>query len=466
MLKLNQIIRGTIRSMDENANGILFHGNDLVIVRNALLQENVSVKIIKISKSAYIAQIVTIHTPSPFRIQPPCSHANECGGCQLQHMDYEAQLTWKKHQILQAMKKRHLSLQVHDVKASSIEGYRNKMILSFAKDVQGKIIAGLYEENSHRIVPYKRCMLHPLPCDDIIQTILTLIKSMRIEPYDVRRKKGWLRHVQLRYGKNSGQILVTLIVSQPLFPLRKQFVQALIQAHPCIRSIVMNINARDTSVVLGKQERVLYGEGWIIDTLLGKQFRISSSSFYQINHDQCEHLYQKAYELLHPKANDRVLDAYCGIGTIGLCIADQVKEVIGVEVNGQAVKDAIINAKQNRIRNAHFIQQDATQFLLQQADQRISYDGIILDPPREGSTPAFLDACAKLKPKKIIYISCDPLTQLRDLSYLAKKGYVAKEMFLYDMFPMSAHTESVVCLSSDRTNFKQQKTSYQKRRKP
>ncbi len=447
MLKINQIIKGTIQMMDENGNAILLHGKDKVIVRHALLHEEVRAKITKASKNGYIASIVEIQKKHPDHIKPPCPYAGLCGGCQLQHLSYEGQLSWKKQQIVQAVKKHRLPLHVHEVISSDVHAYRNKMIIGFAKNNQGILQAGLYEEYSHRIVPYERCMLHPQECDEVIQTIAALVKKLRIEPYDIKRRKGFLRHVQLRYGKTSGQILVTLITAHTQFPARKPFVQQLTQAHPAIKSIVMNINTRDTSVVLGSEERILYGEGWIEDQLLNKTFRISSSSFYQINHDQCERLYQKAYDLLQPKKTDRILDAYCGIGTIGLCLADQVKEVIGVEVNGQAIKDAITNAKRNQIRNARFIKQDASTFIYQEAKQKQRYDAIILDPPRDGSTPTFLDACAQLDPRKIIYISCNPLTQLRDLSYLSKKGYICKEMFLYDMFPMSAHVETVVLLS-------------------
>lgn len=242
------------------------------------------------------------------------------------------------------------------------------------------------------------------------------------------------------------QILVTLVTSEERFAARKAFVQQLTSRHPAVKSIVQNINRRDTSVVLGKQEHILYGKGSIEDELLGKRFIISSSSFYQINHDQCERLYQKAYELLQLSGKERLLDAYCGIGTISLCVHEQAKEIIGVELNAKAVADARINARLNHVRNARFIQQDASAFMKQEAAHRQHYDAVIMDPPREGSTPLFLDACASLKPEKIVYISCDPFTQIRDLIYLKKKGYKAADMYLYDMFPMSDHVESVVLL--------------------
>lgn len=451
MLKLQQIVHGTIQKLDENGNGLLFCQKNKVLVRHALLHEEIDARIIKESKQGYIAEIVHIQQPSHLRVKPPCPHAAICGGCQLQHMAYPAQLEWKKQQIIHALKKERLSLHIHDVMPSDREGYRNKMIIGFSKDSKGKIIAGLYEEYSHRIVPYQNCLLHPKECDEIIPSIVSLIQRLRIEPFDRKKRRGILRHVQIRYGKETKQILLTFVVSQKQFPGQKQLVQQIARLHPNIRSIVFNVNTRDTSVVLGKEEWTAYGKGWIEDRLLGKTFRISSTSFYQINHDQCERLYQKAYELLQPRPSDRILDAYCGIGTIGLCIASKVKQVIGVEVNQQAVMDAGINAKNNQIHNARFIAQDASRFMLQEAKRKQHYDAIILDPPREGSTPVFLDACVQLKTKKIVYISCNPFTQLRDIAYLAKKGYACKEMFLYDMFPMSAHVETVVLLSKLNT---------------
>lgn len=446
MLKLQQRVQGVITAIDAHGRGILPYGKDRIFVPAALPDEQVEVTIVKMIKEGYIGAITRLTHPSQDRVEPPCPHAHSCGGCQLMHMAPAAQLRWKQQRIIAAAKKEKLSLRIHDVVPSPAAACRNKVIASFGKDRNGAITAGLYEESSHRIVAIDRCLLHPASCDAIIQTIRMLMKELRIEPFDVRKRQGFLRHVQLRWGVRSGEILVTLVASESRFPARKRFVQALLQAHPAIRSIVLNVNRRDTSIVLGSEQHILYGSGWICDELLGRQFHISSSSFYQINHDQCERLYQKAYDLLELKKSDRLLDAYCGIGTIGLCAASQVKEVIGVELNAQAIADARINAKRNKITNARFICEDASRFLLAAANQHQRYDAVLLDPPREGSTPMFLDACARLQPARIAYISCNPLTQLRDLKILAQYGYVCDELFLYDMFPMSTHTESVALL--------------------
>lgn len=446
MLRPQQHVHGVITAIDAHGRGILPYEKERIFVPGALPGEKVDVAIRKVIKEGYVGEIRQLSQPSPHRVKPLCPYAHSCGGCQLMHMDPKAQLRWKKQRILAAAKKEGLALHIHDVVAASPVAYRNKVIASFGRDQNGAITAGLYEEASHRIVAVDRCLLHPSSCDAILHTIRSLMRELHIEPYDIRRRRGFLRHVQLRCGVCSEEILVTLVASEARFPAAKRFVRALLQAHPSIHSIVLNVNSRDTSIVLGSEEHVLYGSGWIHDVLLGKQFRISSSSFYQINHDQCERIYQKTYELLGLKKSDRLLDAYCGIGTIGLCASSQVKEVIGVEQNPQAVADARINAKCNRITNARFLCQDASRFLLEEAKRHTHYDAVVLDPPREGSTPMFLDACAQLRPTKIAYISCNPLTQLRDLKILAKKGYICEELFLYDMFPMSTHVESIALL--------------------
>lgn len=447
MLKINQTIHSVVRAIDDHGSGVIFCGRDQVHVRQVLLGEEIEARVTKTIKGGYLGELVRIIKADPRRVKPLCPLTKRCGGCQMQHVAYPSQLEMKKQRIIDALKKTPLSLHVHDVQGMQDPyHYRNKMIIGFSRNNAGDIISGLYEESSHRIVSASTCLLHPKECDEVIATIVDLMKRLRIEPYDARRQRGFLRHAVIRYGVHTRQILVTLVTSEERFAARKAFVQQLTSRHPAVKSIVQNINRRDTSVVLGKQENILYGKGSIEDELLGKRFIISSSSFYQINHDQCERLYQKAYELLQLSGKERLLDAYCGIGTISLCVHEQAKEIIGVELNAKAVADARINARLNHVRNARFIQQDASAFMKQEAAHRQHYDAVIMDPPREGSTPLFLDACASLKPEKIVYISCDPFTQIRDLIYLKKKGYKAADMYLYDMFPMSDHVESVVLL--------------------
>lgn len=450
MLKTGMRIEGTIQSA-KRGQGVMRHGKDTIFVRHAMPGEQVRVRIGKPLRDGWSASLDTVIKAHPHRIEPPCPLYARCGSCQLMHLDAQGQLQWKKEQIVREVNKAGLPLRVHDVVGmEDPDHYRNKMIIGFGRDEKGRPCAGLYEEFSHRIVPYRRCLMHPEACDDIAASILELMARFRIEPYDERRRRGFLRHVLIRTDHDVREILVTLVCTSDVFPSRKAFISELIRRHPAIRTVALNVNRRQTSVVLGKEERILYGRGFITDELLGKTFAISSSSFYQINHRQCERLYQKAYDLLRPDPRMRVLDAYCGIGTIGLCIADSIRTLTGVEINAQAVKDARENARRNHADNARFLCADATRFIMEESRRHAHYDAIILDPPREGSTPAFLDACAALGPDRIIYISCNPLTQIRDLRYIMAKGYQCSDMYLFDMFPMSDDTESLCLLTRRR----------------
>ncbi len=283
--------------------------------------------------------------------------------------------------------------------------------------------------------------------DEIVHKIVQLMAQFRIEPYEEDRRRGFLRHVLLRKGTVTEEIMVVLVCAGTVFPGRKSFVQALSKSFPQVKTIIQNVNTRKTSVVLGEQEQVLYGKGYIEDVLLGHRYRISSKSFYQINHQQCEVLYQKALSLLKLRGNERVLDAYCGIGTIGMSIAEKVGSVVGVESNQKAVNDAKENAQRNHVKNIRFVCDDASDFMRRAAKERQHFDVILMDPPRSGSTKEFMDACAMMKAKQIVYVSCDPRTQINDLTYFRSLGYCCDEMTLVDMFPNTMYVETVCLLS-------------------
>lgn len=290
-------------------------------------------------------------------------------------------------------------------------------------------------------------MLHEEVSDLIIKKIQSLLKRYRISIYDENRNKGLLRHVLIRRAIVSDQTMVVLVCNDNVFKGSKNFCNELIKSFPSIKTVVLNVNKRKTSIVLGNDEKVLYGKGFIVDELCGLKFKISPKSFYQINHYQCEILYHKALNLLNLKGNEIVIDAYCGIGTIGMIASSKVKEVIGVEVNKDAVKDAINNAKMNKISNIKFVNDDATAFMIKLAKQKQKVDCIIMDPPRSGSTKEFMDAIKILSPQKVVYISCDPSTQVRDIKYLAKLGYRSNVMYPVDMFPHTTHVETIIMLS-------------------
>ena len=373
-----------------------------------------------------------------------CPYAKKCGGCDYQGVPYEKQLAEKQKEMQKLLG--------GFGKVSPIIGmeeplyYRNKVHAVFDRDRKGNIISGVYEKNSHRVVNVDSCMIENQKADEIIRTIRKLIKDFKMKVYDEDSGYGLFRHVLIRTGHVSGQILVVLVLASPILPAKNHFVKALRAAHPEITSIVLNVNDRKTSMVLGEREIVLYGKGYIEDTLCGLTYRISPKSFYQVNPIQTEKLYQTAIDFAQLTGKEVVLDAYCGIGTIGMTAAAKAKEVIGVELNKDAVKDAIANAKINNIKNVRFYNKDASDFIVDMAQQNAKCDVIFMDPPRSGSTEKFMDCVALLAPKRVVYVSCDPQTLARDLKYMGKKGYRVDKIQPVEMFCFTKHTEVCVKL--------------------
>lgn len=324
--------------------------------------------------------------------------------------------------------------------------YRNKVHGVVAQDKNGTIFAGTYEEKSHRVVRMDSCLLDNKKADEIINTITRLAKSFKFRAYNEDTRRGFLRHILIRSAHATGEILVTLVVAEPIFPSKNNFVKALTKEHPEIKTIVMNVNNRSTSMVLGEREEVIYGKGYITDKLCGKTFKISSKSFYQVNSVQTEILYQKAIEYAGLTGKERILDAYSGIGTIGIIASDKAAEVIGVELNKDAVNDAKENLRLNNCKKVRYFLADAGEFMQQEAMHKVPYDVVFMDPPRAGSDVKFINSVAKLAPKKVVYISCNPETLSRDLKLFKKKGYVMKECTPVDMFPWAGHCECVCSL--------------------
>lgn len=373
-----------------------------------------------------------------------CNISKKCGGCQFQGIPYKEQL--KKKQ------KKEQSLFGAYGKVCPIIGmenpyyYRNKVHAVFDRDRKGNIISGIYEEGTHRVVPVENCLIEDEKSQEIIRTIRGMLKSFKIRTYDEDTGYGLLRHVLIRRGFSTGEIMAVLVTGSPIFPSKNNFVKALRKAHPEITTVVLNVNDRQTSMVLGDREKPIFGPGFIKDRLCGCMFRISPKSFYQVNPVQTERLYKKAIRLADLKGKEKVLDAYCGIGTIGMIASKQVKEVIGVELNRDAVRDAIGNAKGNGVKNIRFYQADAGEFMVAMAEQGEKMDVVFMDPPRAGSDEAFLQSVIKLAPKKVVYISCNPETLARDLGYLTKKKYKVTKICPVDMFPFTDHCEVITCL--------------------
>jgi 23S rRNA (uracil1939-C5)-methyltransferase len=374
-----------------------------------------------------------------------CPVERRCGGCQYLNRTYEEQLALK-----QAAVKKLLGGYCHVHPITGMEDpfhYRNKVHTVFTHGRNGSVLSGIYEEGTHTVVPVEECLLENKKADEIIGSIRELLKSFKIKTYDEDTGYGLFRHALIRTAHQTGQIMVVLVLASPILPSKNNFVKALRALHPEITTIVLNVNDKKTSMVLGDRETILYGKGYIEDVLCGCRFRISAKSFYQINSVQTERLYGKAMELAGLTGKERVIDAYCGIGTIGLVASKHAGEVIGVELNPDAVRDAVRNAKANEARNVQFYQNDAGKFMVQMAQEGEKADVVFMDPPRSGSDEAFLSSVVSLSPKRIVYISCNPETQARDLQYLTRHGYRAEGIWPYDMFPFTNHVETICCLS-------------------
>lgn len=374
-----------------------------------------------------------------------CSVSKKCGSCQYQGVPYKEQLAAKQKRMKKLLGK--------FANVKPIIGmddpfyYRNKVHAVFDRDKKGNIICGTYEAKTHKVVPIEECMIEDKISQEIIRTIRDMLKSFRIKTYDEDTGYGLLRHVLVRRGFSTDEIMVVLVIGSPIFPSKNNFVKALRKKYPQITTVVLNVNDKKTSMVLGERDIVIYGKGYIRDTLCGCTFRISPQSFYQVNPVQTEILYKTAIEYAGLGRKETVIDAYCGIGTIGLVAAKRAKNVIGVELNPDAVRDARINAKKNKITNARFYQGDAGEFMENMAENGEHADVVFMDPPRTGSDKKFMSSVIKLNPSRIVYISCGPETLARDLEYLTKHGYDVRKIQPVDMFSFTDHCENICLLT-------------------
>lgn len=371
-----------------------------------------------------------------------CIVSKYCGGCQLQGISYEKQLSIKQDSIENLLGKIH--------KVNNIIGmnnpthYRNKVQVSFAYDERHNVVCGNYVPSTHTIVEIEDCMICDEKANEIINSIKKLINKYRISIFDEYSMRGCIRHVLIRSTNNS-QYMVVLITGTMNINKKDLFINDLLRFNPEITTIVQNINNRRTSMILGNKNITLYGKGYVVDSLCGLQFRISPSSFYQVNKSQTEVLYNEAIKAANLTKEDVLIDAYCGTGTIGLVASKYCKEVLGVEINEHAIKDAIINMKDNHIDNAYFIADDAGRYMNSLARKKSNVDVVIMDPPRTGSDKKFLDSLIKLRPSRVVYVSCNPETLRRDLNSLTKY-YKVNSIQPVDMFPFTNHVECVVSL--------------------
>lgn len=375
----------------------------------------------------------------------PCPVYKKCGGCQLQNLPYEQQLKHKQAVV------RRLCGRFGKVKPiigmQNPYHYRNKVQAAFGTDRRGKLLSGVYQSGSHRIVPVDSCQLEDTTADAIIVWIRKQMQLYHLNAYNPQSRRGFLRHVLVKRSFSTGEIMVVFVTGSVLFPGKNAFIQNLLQAFPAITTVLQSVNSGNTSLVLGTKEKILYGPGYITDVLCGLRFRISAASFYQINPVQTQVLYDKALSLAGLTPETTLLDAYCGVGTIGLAAAGRCRFVTGVELNEKAVQDAWNNAKENSIKNVRFVCGDAGEFMEEMADAGQRVDVVMMDPPRAGSSRKFIDSLCRLSPERVVYISCNPETLARDLRYLTLGGYRVHSITPVDMFPHTAHVECVVLMS-------------------
>lgn len=378
-----------------------------------------------------------------------CPVAKKCGGCQLTNMSYEQQLSFKQAKVIKLLGR--------FCRVDEIIGmrnpyhYRNKVQAAFGVTRAGGVISGVYQSGTHKIVKTDSCLTEDKTADEIIVFIRSLVNSFKLSVYNENTGRGFLRHVLVKRAFGTGEIMVVLVTGREPFKSKNSFVKVLLNRFPAIKTVVQSVNDRFTSLVLGDTETVLYGNGYITDVLMGKKFRISARSFYQINYAGTEILYGKALEFAGLTGKETVMDAYSGVGTIGILASDRAGEVISVEMNRDAVRDAKVNAKLNGTENIRFYCADAAEFLHEMTENGEKIDVVIMDPPRAGSTPVFLQSVADSAARKIVYVSCNPETLARDVGFLTRRGYKVQKIQPVDMFPHTAHVETVVLLSRKKT---------------
>ena len=441
----------TIESATIEGAGVARVDGQVLFVAGALPGEQCTIRIEHIGNRALFADLVSVLTPSEHRQKPDCPYTSRCGGCSLRHMDYAQELELKRAHVQNCLT-RIGGQTIEDLPitgAPELDGYRNKVQFP-VQEQNGKPVIGFFSARTHTVIPIDDCRIQPPCAGRIRRALLDWMQTYRIRAYDEKTHTGYIRHLYIRTGAESGQILVCIVANTEQLPKEKQLVQALLTAEPSITSIVFSPNCKKGNTILGTRFEPLYGNGTMTDTLCGLQFRLSVPAFYQVNHAQAERLYEKTVSLAGLTGKETVLDLYCGTGTITLCAAKRAAQVIGVEVVDAAIVDARQNARRNGIENARFFCADAGQAAQQLSAESIRPDVIIVDPPRKGVSADVIDAIARMAPPRVVYVSCDPATLARDVKLLAAQGYTLKTAEAIDLFPRCAHVETVVLLSKER----------------
>ena len=447
MLEKNKLYEAVICDYTAEGQGVAKIEGCAVFIPNAIAGEKYTVRIEKVGKTWAAGKIAEIVEKSPHRVQRECPISSSCGGCDFWHMDYEEETRLKADRVRQALNRiggEGLEA-IPILSAPTCYGYRNKAQYPVASK-KGRVFAGFFKAGTHQVVENDRCRILPEETDRVKDIVVDYVNHYRITAYDEESQKGLLRHIYVRRGAVSGQVLVCLVVNGRKLPHTEDLIQRL-QAVPGFTTLVLAVNTRPGNAVLGNEFITLYGPGYIEDTLCGLTFRLSPRSFYQVNHHQAQRLYEAAIAQAQITKDDLVLDLYCGVGTITLAMAKAAGKVIGVEVIEQAVEDAKDNALRNGIENAEFFCGDAGKAALELEAKGIIPDVVVVDPPRKGLNADTIEALSKMSPRRIVYVSCDPATLARDVALLKEKGYKLLNAMAADLFPRCAHVETIVCLS-------------------
>ena len=452
MLNKNQIYEAVITDYTDQGQGVAKIEGCAVFIPNAIAGERVLVRIEKARKTWAAGKITEILEKSPHRVNRACPVAKQCGGCCFWHMDYEEEQRLKADRVRDCLNRlagEQLE-QVPILGAPTCRGYRNKAQYPVSQR-KGKVYAGFFKAGTHQVIENDRCLILPQEMDQVKELVIAHMNRYHISAYDEESHKGLVRHIFVRRGAVSKQVLVCLCVNGRSLPHSKELTESL-QVVPGFTSLVLSINEKPGNTILGEEFVTLSGPGYIEDTLCGLTFRLSPRSFYQVNHHQAQRLYETAIREAAITGDDTVLDLYCGVGTITLAMAKAAGRVIGVEVVPQAVEDARDNARRNGITNAEFLCGDAGQAALELERQGIQADVVVVDPPRKGLNADAIEALVRFAPKRIVYVSCDPATLARDVGLLKERGYFPKTVTAADLFPRCGHVESVVCLSREKTD--------------
>ncbi len=444
----NDVIEVTFEDLTHEGAGVAKVDGFPLFVPNGLPGEEAKIKIVKVKKGYGYGRILELYKKSPDRIEPACPIYKQCGGCQLQHLSYEAQLKFKQKQVKEVLTRiGHLeNITVHPVLGMTDPWkYRNKSQVPVG-EIEGGLVAGFFQQRSHTIINMEECLIQAEENDRVVQGVKRIAEKFGMRAYNEETHSGTLRHIVTRYGRKTKDVMVVLITRTEEFQHKDKIINGIQEAFPQVKSIIQNINSKRTNVIFGDKTKVLWGDEYLYDSIGDIQFAISARSFYQVNPEQTKVLYDKALEYADLTGNETVIDAYCGIGTISLFLAQKAKKVYGVEIVPEAIEDAKRNAKLNGMNNVEFEVGKSEEVIPAWHEQGISADVIVVDPPRKGCDTELLETIIKMKPKRVVYVSCNPGTLARDLRILEDGGFKTIEVQPVDMFPHTAHIENVAVL--------------------